>query len=515
MQRSSSGLPPATAGIDSDVLLELRNVSKRFPGVCALDQIDFDLKAGEVHALFGENGAGKSTLISIIAGAIRPSDGEVIVGGKSVDLHSVRDARELGISAVFQEFSLVPTLTVAENLLLGSEPSARGFIDRRTLRADAERLLRDLGFPLRPSQQVSQLSRAQQQMVEIAKAFRSDLRVLILDEPTASLTETEAGRLFELVQEARGRGIGVIYVTHRLKELYQLAARVTVLRDGQYVDTLDQSDVSEDRLLRLMTGRVIEQVFPEMDTTPEEVVLRARDLTTVSRSVLHADFDVRAGEIVGFAGLVGSGKSSAARACFGAEAVMAGAVELRGLDVTGSTPRQMLRQGMFYVPSDRKTDGLMMMRSVRENVALPCLSLDRFSRATLLRRAVEREVTDAVTRRVRLYPHALERPVEHFSGGNQQKVLLARALARDVEVFVFDEPTVGVDVGTRVAIYNLMYELCTEGAAVLLVSSDLPEILHLTHRAYVFHQGQIVDHLVGDEITEENVLRNFLVKDVA
>ena len=352
-------------------------------------------------------------------------------------------------------------------------------------------------------------------MVEIAKAFRSDLRVLILDEPTASLTETEAGRLFELVQEARGRGIGVIYVTHRLKELYRLADRVTVLRDGQYVDTLDQSDVSEDRLLRLMTGRVIEQVFPDIDTTPGEVVLRARDLTTATRSIRNVDFEVRAGEIVGFAGLVGSGKSSAARACFGAEAVLTGAIELHGRDVTGSTPRQMLRNGMFYVPSDRKADGLLMMRSVRENVALPCLSLDRFSKLTLLRRAVEREVTDEVTRRVRLHPHALERPVEQFSGGNQQKVLLARALTRDVDVFVFDEPTVGVDVGTRVAIYNLVAELCAAGAAVVLVSSDLPEILHLTHRAYVFHQGRVVDHLVSEEITEENVLRNFLDEGVA
>ena len=514
MQRSLSQFP-SQASVDSEVLLALRKVSKRFPGVCALDQVDFDLRAGEVHALFGENGAGKSTLISIVAGAIRPSDGDVVVGGEPVELHSVRDARELGISAVFQEFSLVPTLTVADNLLLGSEPGARGFIDRRTLRADADRLLRDLGFPLKASQQVSRLSRAQQQMVEIAKAFRSDLRVLILDEPTASLTETEAGRLFELVQEARGRGIGVIYVTHRLKELYRLADRVTVLRDGQYVDTLDQSDVSEDRLLRLMTGRVIEQVFPDIDTTPEEVVLRARDLTTATRSLRNVDFEVRAGEIVGFAGLVGSGKSSAARACFGAEAVLTGAIELHGRDVTGSTPRQMLRNGMFYVPSDRKADGLLMMRSVRENVALPCLSLDRFSKLTLLRRAVEREVTNEVTRRVRLHPHALERPVEQFSGGNQQKVLLARALTRDVDVFVLDEPTVGVDVGTRVAIYNLVAELCAAGAAVVLVSSDLPEILHLTHRAYVFHQGRVVDHLVGEEITEENVLRNFLDEGVA
>ena len=514
MQRSTPRIP-STAGINGDVLLELRNVSKRFPGVCALDQVDFDLRAGEVHALFGENGAGKSTLISIVAGAIRPTEGALIVGGRPVELHSVRDARELGISAVFQEFSLVPTLTVADNLLLGSEPGTRGLIDRRTLRTDADRLLRDLGFPLRPAQQVSRLSRAQQQMVEIAKAFRSDLRVLILDEPTASLTETEASRLFELVQEARGRGIGVIYVTHRLKELYQLADRVTVLRDGQHVDTLDRSDVSEDRLLRLMTGRVIEQVFPDVDTAPQEVVLRAYDLTTATRSILNVDFEARAGEIVGFAGLVGSGKSSAARACFGAEAVLSGAIELHSRDVTGSTPRQMLRQGMFYVPSDRKTDGLLMMRSVRENVALPCLSLDRFSKLTLLRRAAEREVTDEVTRRVRLYPHALERPVEHFSGGNQQKVLLARALARDVEVFVFDEPTVGVDVGTRVAIYNLMAELCAAGAAVVLVSSDLPEILHLTHRAYVFHHGRIVDHLVGEEVTEENVLRNFLDKGAA
>ena len=513
--RDTSQQRPSSTTTNDVPLLKLTEVSKRYPGVLALSDVTFDLRSGEVHVLFGENGAGKSTLISILSGAQKATSGIMAFRGKQVEFSSVADARDYGISAVFQEFSLVPTLSVGDNLLLGSEPRRGPLLNRKHLKLAAERLLDDLRFPIKSNQIVGRLSRAQQQMVEIAKAFRSDLQVLILDEPTASLTDTEATRLFELVDEARSRGIGVVYITHRLAEIHRLADRVTVLRDGRYVDTLDREDATEDRLLNLMTGRVIDQVFPQVEYKPGAVALAARSLTTRTRTAVDVSFEVRAGEIVGFAGLAGSGKGESARACFGAEPLQDGSVELHGADVTGFSPRRMLSKGMFYVPPDRKVDGLLMMRGVRENIALPSVRLTEFSNLTLMRRAAEKRITDEVAQRVELHPHALERPVEHFSGGNQQKVLLARALVRDVDVFVFDEPTVGVDVGTRVAIYQLMAQLCEDGAAILLVSSDLPEILHLAHRAYVFHRGQVVEHLVAPEITEENVLRNFMDRNVA
>ena len=506
---------PSNSAADGGLLLKLTEVTKRYPGVSALSNVSFDLRSGEVHVLFGENGAGKSTLISILSGAQRPTSGTMTFRGAEVEFSSVADAREFGISAVFQEFSLVPTMTVADNLLLGSEPLRGRLLNRRGLRSAAEDLLADLEFPIKANQVVGRLSRAQQQMVEIAKAFRSDLQVLILDEPTASLTETESGRLFELVEEARARGIGVVYITHRLGEVKRLADRVTVLRDGHYVGTLAREEATEDRLINLMTGRVIDQVFPDLTHNPGEIALRATGLTTRTRSAVDVSFEVRAGEIVGFAGLVGSGKGESARACFGAEPLLHGSVHLHGDEVTGSSPRRMLKSGMFYVPPDRKSDGLLLMRGVRENIALPSIRLAQFSKLTLMRRAAEKRITDEVAQRVELQPHSLERPVEQFSGGNQQKVLLARALVRDVDVFVFDEPTVGVDVGTRVAIYQLMADLCESGAAILMVSSDLPEILHLAHRAYVFHRGRIVEQLVAPNITEENVLRNFLDREVA
>ena len=506
---------PSNSAADGVLLLKLSEMTKRYPGVSALSNVSFDLRAGEVHVLFGENGAGKSTLISILSGAQRPTSGTMEFRGAVVEFSSVADAREFGISAVFQEFSLVPTMTVAENLLLGSEPRRGRLLNRKGLRSAAEALLADLDFPIKANQIVGRLSRAQQQMVEIAKAFRSDLQVLILDEPTASLTETESGRLFKLVEEARSRGIGVVYITHRLAEVQRLADRVTVLRDGHYVGTLGKEEATEDRLINLMTGRVIDQIFPAIAHNAGEIALRAEGLTTRSRSAVDVSFEVRAGEIVGFAGLVGSGKGESARACFGAEPLLHGSVHLHETEVTGSSPRRMLKNGMFYVPSDRKSDGLLMMRGVRENIVLPSVRLAQFSKLTLIRRAAEKRIAAEVAQQVELQPFSLERPVEQFSGGNQQKVLLARALVRDVDVFVFDEPTVGVDVGTRVAIYQLMADLCENGAAILLVSSDLPEILHLAHRAYVFHRGRVVEHLATPNITEENVLRNFLDREVA
>ncbi len=495
-------------------LLKLEGITKRYPGVLALDRVDFDLRPGEVHVLFGENGAGKSTVISIAAGALRPDAGGIEFRGQPIELASVHHARALGISAVFQEFSLVPQLTVEQNLFLGAEETAFGLLNKSALHERAAEILERLGFPLRPTQHVAFLSRAEQQMVEIAKAFRSELSVLILDEPTASLTHRETEQLFALIEQVKAQGVGIIYITHRMSEIRHIGDRITVLRDGRYVATVD-AQTSDDELIRLMTGRVIDQIFPKVRYRPGKTILKAKNLTAADGTVTDVSLNVRQGEIVGLAGLVGSGKSEVARACFGLLPISRGRCVFDGEETTGLSPRLMLDRGFYYVPADRRDEGLLMMRSVRENIALPALSTPDFSRGPLLRRRSESVRSHDLAKRLNLQPLRIEREVDHFSGGNQQKVLLAKSLTRDVKLFVFDEPTVGVDVGTRVAIYEFIRDLCEAGAAILLISSDLPEILHLTNRTYVMCRGVLAAELSGGDISQENVLRHCFERDAA
>jgi ribose transport system ATP-binding protein len=496
-------------------LLETVGLSKQYPGVLALDRVDFDLRPGEVHILFGENGAGKSTLISILAGVQPATAGEVRFRGRRIALESVHEARALGISAVFQDFSLVPQMTVEENLFLGAEMVRGGLLDRRALRTRAGEIIARLGFPLRPEQRVEHLSRAEQQMVEIAKAFRAQLSVLILDEPTASLTDRETERLFALIDQIKAEGVGVIYITHRMQEIRRIGDRITVLRDGRYVATLDAKTAGDDELVRLMTGRVISELFPTFRFAPGAERLRIEHLSTPGGTVIDVSLNAHAGEVVGLAGLVGSGKSEVMRAAFGIEPVASGRVVLKGEDVAGASTRDLLSRGLFYVPPDRREEGLMMMRSCRENIALPSLDRPPFSRGVFLDRAGEARRVGELADRMNLQPRRIERAAEFFSGGNQQKVLLARCLTRPVDVFVFDEPTVGVDVGTRAAIYGFIRDLCEAGAAIVLISSDLPEILHLTKRVYVFYRGRVQAELEGPEITEENLLRHFFEREAA
>ncbi len=359
------------------------------------------------------------------------------------------------------------------------------------------------------------LTRAEQQMVEIAKAFRSELSVLILDEPTASLTERETAQLFKLIEQVKAQGVGVIYITHRLSEIRRIGDRITVLRDGRYVATVDAQTTPEGELVRLMTGRVYDELFPKVRFKPGRELLSVERLTTASGSVVEASLSVCAGEIVGLAGLVGSGKSEVARACFGLEKIAEGHVRLKGEEVTGQGPKRMLKRGFFYVPPDRRDEGLMMMRPVRENVSLPSLTLAPFGNGALLDRRGETDRVRRLAEQLNLQPPRIERAVEAFSGGNQQKVLLAKSRTRPVQVFAFDEPTVGVDVGTRVAIYEFIRDLCEAGAGILLISSDLPEVLNLSNRAYVFYRGRVQAELAGDEITEEKVLSHFFERDAA
>ncbi|MEM7067595.1 MAG: sugar ABC transporter ATP-binding protein [Pseudomonadota bacterium] len=504
------------AHIDAHPLLRTLNLTKDYPGIRALDSMNFELLAGEVHILFGENGAGKSTLISMIAGANTPTDGDIEFDGIQVELDSVHEARELGISAVFQEFSLIPQMTVAENMFLGAEPTKGGLLQSKEQSRRAEEILHSLDFKLDPKSQVDQLTRAEQQMVEIAKAFRTDPKVLILDEPTASLTNHETEQLFKLVNKLKTKGVGIIYITHRMAEIREIGDRITILRDGRYIDTVDAKSISDDALVELMTGRVVGQVFPNVNYDPGEIALQVRDLHTPGAGGVNgASAVVRRGEIVGFAGLVGSGKSKFAQACFGSLDVVSGSVHFKGQHVTKPRTRDMLKRGFMYLPSDRRSDGLMMMRPARENISVASLDIKPFSNGLFLNTNSERRITNQLADRLNLSPNKPERSAGQFSGGNQQKLMLARSLTKEFDLIVFDEPTVGVDVGTRAAIYEFIAELCENGAAILLISSDLPEILNLTNRAYVFYQGKIQAELAGDDITEANVLSHFFEREAA
>ncbi len=510
----NSSLPEETG--EAIPLLTFNSVSKRFPGVLALDQVDFEIKQGEVHILFGENGAGKSTLISLMAGVHQPTAGVIKMLGSPIALNSVHHARSLGISAVFQEFSLVDQLTVEQNLFLGAELRSSLFLDKAAQRTEAKRILSELGFSLNPKQKVSFLSRAQQQMVEIAKAFRSKLSVLILDEPTASLTDKETNQLFDLIEQVKLSGVGVVYITHRMAEIKKIGDRITVLRDGKYIKTVNAKTTSEKELVALMTGRVIDQVYPKIKFKPGKTLLNVKNITTTNHKVCDLSFYVRRGEIVGFAGLVGSGKSAALRACFGIEKIQSGEVCFNDEKVTGCSIKQMLDKGFFYNAPDRHKEGLVMVRNCRENIVLPSLDQsENLSAGVLINKSKEKRTVTAIAEKFELHPMKVNRQVEHFSGGNQQKVLLAKSMTRDVKLYVFDEPTVGVDVGTRVEIYKFIANLCEQGAAVVIVSSDLPEVIHLTNRVYVMHRGKLQGEFEGDEINENTILSQFFDKQAA
>lgn len=496
-------------------LLRLRGVSKWFPGVKALDRVDFELRLGEVHVLFGENGAGKSTLINVVAGALRPDEGEIVLNGTSVHFRSVHDARQRGISAVFQEFSLVPEMTVEENLFLGAELTTAGLLNKPALARRTRETLDRLGFPLHPRTRVNRLSRAHQQMVEIAKALRSNLSILILDEPTAALTERETERLFQLVQEFTRQGVGVVYITHRMNEVHRIGDRITVLRDGRRVETLPVAAASAERLVELMTGRKIEAFFPQIQHQPGEELLAIEGLT-VGDVVRDVSLTVCAGEIVGLAGLIGSGKSEVGRACFGLERIARGHIRFRGQRIGRPAPRAMLEAGLVYLPPDRRVEGLVAERSVRENVALAALPLPQFSGRLFLRRRSEREVCSRLTKQLRIVPPRIERAVTYFSGGNQQKVVLAKGLTRRPRLLIMDEPTTGVDVGAKTEVYSFMKNLVErEHVGILLISSDLPEILHLTYRTYVMYRGMMRAELKGPEIAEAAILSQFFESGAA
>lgn len=487
---------------ESAPTVRVRGLTKRFQGFTALDAVDVDFIPGRVHVLFGENGAGKSTLINLLSGVHRADAGTIEINGEPHAICSPRQARAAGISTVFQEPALVPQLTIEENLNIGREETRGWFLRRGAMRKKAAHALECVASSMNPRLHAGDLSRAEQQIVEIAKSIQDEARMVIFDEPTASLTEEESSRLFETIHRLKERGLAIVYITHRMSELRVIGDDITVLRDGKLVQTSRLEMVSDEELVTLMTGRKVEALFPTITRKPREGGLELRDVHAVG---LHGvSFLVRPGEIVGLTGLVGSGKGAVGEVIYGLLRQHQGQILLNGRKLTRSGPRRRVAEGIMHYPSDRKKAGLVPTRSARENASLS--ALDVYTSGPMLDRRGEADAADKILKRLSLRPLRVSSLPTTFSGGNQQKIVLARGFTRPYDVHIFDEPTTGVDVGARAEIYQAIAELVEAGAAVLVISSDLPEIVNLVHRAYVICEGQIVGEFDGPELTEENLL---------
>ncbi len=490
----------------------MRGIGKAFSGVTVLRDVDFALEPGEVRALVGENGAGKSTLIKILAGVHTDYQGEITLDGRRTRFDGPRDAEAEGIAVIHQELSLVPYLTVAENIFLGREPRRVALLDRAAMRRRATALLKSrLGLDIDVDRRITDLPIATQQMVEIAKALSRDARILVMDEPTSALSESDAQRLFAVVRQLRDVGVSIIYISHKMDEIYALADRITVLRDGESVGTSAAQDLPLDKLVNWMVGRTIDEFFPKRVAEPGRELLRVEDLWVAepggSRwAVQAAGFSVRAGEVVGLGGLVGSGNSELLGAIFGRYGGLSrGSVTVGGRRLANLSPRDCLDAGVALLTNDRKASGLVLPMSALQNVSLA--TLHRCTRLGLLSGRTERRRSAAYIKRMQIRAPSLEAEVDTLSGGNQQKVLIARWLLAEPRVLLLDEPTRGIDVASKTDIYNLLNELTAAGLGIVLITSELPELLNLSDRILVMHRGRIQTELTRDQATQENVVR--------
>ncbi len=487
-------------------LVEVRGITKRFPGVRALDRVSLAVAPGEVLALIGENGAGKSTLLKILAGVQPPDSGEILVDGQAVRFRGVEDALEAGIALIHQELNLADNLDLAGNIFLGREPARAGLLDLAGMRRAAAEWLGLVGLDLDPATPLSRLPIGRQQLVEIAKALSTRARLLIMDEPTSSLSARETETLFRVVQDLKRRGVSVVWISHRLGEVKELADRVVVLRDGQNAGEIpDRTGIEHERMIRMMVGRDIDRLARRPSHPPGEVVLAVRELRTPAHPAHPLSLEVRAGEIVGIAGLVGAGRSELLTTLFGVTPAVAGSVAVGGRAVTPRSPREAIAAGLALVPEDRKQQGLVLEMAVRENMSLVALWPE--SRAGFIDFACERRLAAEMIPALAIKTPGDRQAVQFLSGGNQQKVVLAKWLAMKPKVLLLDEPTRGIDVGAKAEIYDLVHRLAGQGLAVLFVSSEMEEILALADRTLVMHEGRLAGGLGREELSEENVMR--------
>ena len=488
-------------------LVVMEAIDKSFPGVHALDHCGFDLRSGEVHALVGENGAGKSTLMKILAGIYSKDSGTIFLKGQEVEIPTPRSAQDLGISMIHQELNLMPHLTVAQNIYIGREPRQRlhFLLDEKQINEQTQELFDSIHLKIDPRTKVFDLTIAKQQMVEIAKAISFSSEVLIMDEPTAALTEAEIEDLFETIRKLRDRGVGIVYISHRLEELKQISDRITVMRDGRYVDTVNTQEASIEQIISMMVGRTIYEATPELPEHPsEEIVLEVKNVNR-GRELRDISFQLKQGEILGFAGLMGAGRTEVARAIFGADRIESGTIYIKGEKVTIKSPEDAVSHGIAYLSEDRKRYGLALGLDAKTNSALAAfykfLGFAGWVNDAKVASSAERYVDE-----LSIKTPSLEQKTKNLSGGNQQKVVIGKWLTADTEILIFDEPTRGIDVGAKSEIYKLLNELARQGKSIIMISSELPEILRMSHRVVVMCEGRITGELPITEATQEKIM---------
>ena len=490
-----------------NLLLEMNGIDKRFSGVHALKGVHFDLRYGEVHALVGENGAGKSTLMKVLTGIHQPDAGEITYEGKPYAVKNIGESQNLGISMIHQELNMMNDLTVAQNIFIGREAMAGGFIIRDgDMVKETEKLFRHIGINIDPTLQLGKLTVGKQQMVEIAKAISRDCKILVLDEPTAALTQSEIEELFTIMTDLKAKGIGMIYISHRMDEINRISDRITVMRDGEYVDTVNTADVTKDDIISMMIGRVVYEDPKTKSEVPKDapVVLEVRNLTS-GKTVRNVSFQLRRGEILGFSGLMGAGRTEVARAIFGADPYDSGEIYVNGKQVFIKSPEDAVKHGIGYLSEDRKRYGLMLIKSVAENTAIS--SMERYTRFGLINDRLLKEEAQAENEKLRTKTPSMEQALKNLSGGNQQKVIIARWLIKNSDILIFYEPTRGIDVGAKSEIYKLMNDLAKQGKSIIMISSELVEILRMSDRVLVMCEGRKTGELDISEANQENIMQ--------
>ena len=486
-------------------LVEMRHISKVFPGVKALDDVSFTLLPGEVHVLMGENGAGKSTLMKVLAGAYTPDGGELYISGEKITKFDPISMKNKGVGIIYQEFNLIPYLNVAENIFIDHMPQKGGLLRKKQMHAQAQEILSDMKMKVDTHALASGIPVAQQQMVEVAKALTHDVKVLIMDEPTAALSGVEIDQLFAIIRRLKSKGVGIVYISHRMQEIPQIGDRITIMRDGQHVATRNVKDISSEEIVSLMVGRQLGKLYQRTPHTPGEVLLKVEHLNAKKEGLKDICMEVRAGEIVGLSGLVGAGRTELARAIFHVDPYESGTVTLKGEEISRkASTHEMIERGVSLIPEDRKRQGLSLILPISQNIVMA--SLDRLSPRLWIRKQCEKQVIDRYIQELNIVTPSPEQRANNLSGGNQQKVVLAKWLCTQADVVIFDEPTRGIDIGAKKEIYSFMDELTRQGKAIIMISSEMPEVIGMSDRIYVMRDRRIVKELSAEEATQERIL---------